>query len=107
MGEDLHLYCFTSALVLIVCSYKDITARKSTKNHLEDDKVYQQETLVLVTEEEELPEHLDCSLEQVMRQMELIAVLDGFDEDLAKLALDSVDVDAGGSFPVILPGTMH
>ncbi len=70
--------------------------------------MFQQESLVLVTdEEEELPEHLDCSLVHVMNQMELIAVLDGFDEDLIDKALGSVDVFEGGGFPVTLPGLMH
>lgn len=69
--------------------------------------MYQQESFVLVTDEEELPAHLDCSLEHVMNQMELIAHLDGFLPELIDKALASVDAFESGGFPVVLPGLLH
>lgn len=70
--------------------------------------MYQQESVVLVTdEEEELPSHLDCSLEHMANQIKFIAYLDGFDEVFIDKALASVDVFEGGGFPVVLPEVLH
>lgn len=53
--------------------------------------------------QDELPDHIDGSMELILMEMELHAVLSQFELSLAERALKSVEE----GFPVMLPGSFH